>query len=192
MANADGADPLVPGEPIHREAALALADRVGAVPCGQVGASLLTADDAGPFGVRLDETAVLVEVERCSTPGSVVLVEASDLRRAVAFGARAHRASWPTPPIERALARTDAMVGELLADIDPERDAVVLVAPTTEPDPGLGVLAIRPRSSLPASSRRATPGGLATSSSPTSPRRSPDSSGSRSTRRASKDGPSRR
>ncbi|MET0902041.1 MAG: hypothetical protein ABWZ52_02270 [Acidimicrobiales bacterium] len=142
VGNADGADPLVPGEPIHREAALALADRVGAVPCGQVGTSLLTADDAEPFGVRLDETAVLDEVERCSTPGSVVLVEASDLRRAVAFGARA-----PGPQADaayaRALARTDEMVGELLADTDPERDAVVLVAPTTEPDPGLGVLAIR-------------------------------------------------
>lgn len=142
VANADGADPLVPGEPIHREAALALADASGAVPCGQVGSVLLTTDDAAPFGVRLDEDAVLDAFDRCSTPGSVVLVEASDLRRALAFRPRA------TPELadaarRAALASTDALAASLLTRLDLERDAVVVVAPSTQPTPGLGVLGVR-------------------------------------------------
>ncbi|MEQ1787327.1 MAG: hypothetical protein ABL966_09760 [Acidimicrobiales bacterium] len=142
IANADGADPLVPGEPIHREAALALADATGAVPCGQVGSVLLTTDDAAPFGVRLDEGAVLDAYDRCSTPGSVVLIEASDLRRALAFRPRA------TPELadaarRAALASTDALAAALLTRLDLERDAVVVVAPSTQPTPGLGVLGVR-------------------------------------------------
>ena len=89
VANADGADPLVPGEPIHREAALTLADSSGATACGEVGPTILTVDDAAPFGVRLDQVAVMEAFDRCSTPDSVVMVEASDLRRALAFRPRA-------------------------------------------------------------------------------------------------------
>ncbi|MDP1820881.1 MAG: hypothetical protein Q8K58_13470 [Acidimicrobiales bacterium] len=148
VANADGTDALLPGEPTHREAALALADEDGTVPCGTVGDALLTPDPVAPYGVRLDEAAVMAQVERCSTPGSVVLVEASDLRRAAAFRPRATEpiadAAW-----RRALQSTDRLVGALLddldLDLDPESDAVVVVAPTTSPDPGLGVLGIRAR-----------------------------------------------
>lgn len=142
VANADGADPLVPGEPIHREAALALADTTGAVGCGQVGPALLTSEDSAPFGVRLDQQAVLGAVERCSTPGSVVLVEASDLRRANAFRSRATE-ELAEAAREAALASTDRLLGALLERLDPERDAIVLVAPTTLPDPGLGIVGIR-------------------------------------------------
>lgn len=142
VANADGADPLVPGEPIHREAALALADADGATSCGQVGPALLVADDAAPFGVRLDETAVLAAFDRCSTPGSVSLVEASDLRRALAFRPRA------TPELadqarQQALASTDSLAGAILERFDPQRDAIVVVAPSTQPTQGLGVLGIK-------------------------------------------------
>lgn len=142
IANADGADPLLPGEPIHREAALALADTDGATACGQVSQRLLVSDDAAPFGVRLDDAAVLEAFDRCSTPGSVVLVEASDLRRALAFRPRA------TPALaeearRQALAWTDALAGDLIDRLDPERDAIVVVAPSTEPSQGLGVLGIK-------------------------------------------------
>jgi hypothetical protein len=141
VANADGADPLVPGEPIHREAALALADATGSVPCGQVGAPLLTEEDFAPFGVRLQPDAVLSAFERCSTPGSVVLVEASDLRRALAFKPRAI-AELAEAARRAALASTDELVGRLVSELDLSRDAVVVVAPSTEPNPGLGILGI--------------------------------------------------
>ncbi len=142
VANADGADPLVPGEPIHREAALTLADESGAVPCGRVDTLLLATDQRAPFGVRLDQEAVLDVSTRCGTPGSVVLVEASDLRRALAFDARA------TPELalaahEAALRSTDALLLGLLSQLDLEHDALVVLAPSTQPNPGLGVLGIR-------------------------------------------------
>lgn len=142
VANADGSDPVVQGAPLHREAALALADSRGTVPCGAVGPGLLESADAAPFGVRLDAEVVRATVDRCSTHGSVVLVEASDLRRALSFRSRA------TPELaevarQQALASTDRMLAALLEQVDPARDAVVVVAPTTQPDQGLGVLAIR-------------------------------------------------
>lgn len=142
VANADGADPLLLGEPIHREAALALADATGAVPCGQVGPGLLTSDKGAPFGVRLDQRAVLDAVTRCSTPGSVVLVEASDLRRAVAFGPQATKPLADAARV-RALAATDDLLAGVLEHLDPARDAIMVVAPSTAPDPGLGVVGIR-------------------------------------------------
>jgi hypothetical protein len=144
VANADGADVLLPDEPVHREAALALADETGAVPCGSVGDDLLVAAADGPFGVRLDEDAVTAQVARCSTPGSVVLVEASDLRRAAAFRPRATVARADAARV-LALGSTDRLVGALLDQLDPGRDAIVVVAPTTSPDRGLGVLGIRAR-----------------------------------------------
>ncbi len=142
VANADGADPLVPGEPIHREAALALADEDGAVPCGQVGTVLLASDDAAPFGVRLDPTTVREAVDRCRVARSVVLVEASDLRRAIAFRERSTD-ELAEAARQRALRHTDELVGALVEDMDPDRDAVVVLAPSTQPAPGLGVVAIR-------------------------------------------------
>ena len=134
VANADGADPLVPGEPIHREAALTLADSSGATACGEVGPTILTVDDTAPFGVRLDQVAVMEAFDRCSTPDSVVMVEASDLRRALAFRPRA------TPELAesaraQALASTDALAGAILERLDPERDAVVVVAADDAADP---------------------------------------------------------
>ncbi|MEO7572470.1 MAG: hypothetical protein ABIX10_08530 [Acidimicrobiales bacterium] len=142
VANADGADPLVPGEPIHREAALGLADESGAVGCGQVSPALLVSDDAAPFGVRLDETTVVAAATRCSTPRSVVLVEASDLRRALAFRPRATTELAEVARVD-ALAATDQLLGALLEELDLERDAVVVLAPSTLPDPGLGVVGVR-------------------------------------------------
>jgi hypothetical protein len=72
----------------------------------------------------------------------VVLVEASDLRRAAAFRPRAAPAradaAWAL-----ALESTDRLVGALLDRLDPEVDAVVVIAPTTSPERGLGVFGIR-------------------------------------------------
>lgn len=142
IANADGVDPLLPLEPPHREAAVALADDTGAVPCGEVGPSLLEAAPAWPFGVRLDADAVVRALDRCSSPRSVVLVEASDLRREQAYR---DRTSGEQGDALRgaALAASDRLLAAVLERVDLDRDAVVVVAPTTKPDTGLGILAIR-------------------------------------------------
>ena len=143
VGNAEGEDPLDPTSPSRqREVGLVLADRTGRVPCGEVSGSLLERDATAPFGVRLDQERVLAAAGACRTDRSVVVVEASDLRRAAAYAMRAApemaAAAWTS-----AFTTTDALVAGLLDDVDPERDSVLLVAPTTRPERGLGVVALR-------------------------------------------------
>lgn len=141
VGNADGDDPLV-AEHLHREAAMALADSDGIVPCGDVSPDMLLDDPVAPFGRRLNHDRVLAEFRRCSVPGSVVLVEASDLRRADAYAARvpAHRDSAVRGA---ALDATDRLVADVVDDLDPDRDAVVVIAPAVAGSPRLAVLGVR-------------------------------------------------
>ncbi len=144
VANAYGSEPYLLAPSNHAEAALTLADTSGALPCGRVNARLLKTDAKAPWGVRLDQAAVLAAVTECSTPSSVVLVEASDLRRALSFRARATPEQAQTAWVA-ALRATDALIAGLLQQLDPERDALMVVAPFTQPEPGLGVFGIRAR-----------------------------------------------
>jgi hypothetical protein len=127
IANADGRYAL--GSPtFDREAGAALADESGTVPRGAVSGALVEEDPFAPFGVRYDRTAVLAAFDQVWPGGGVVLVEGSDLARADRYR------SLATPEQQArlradALARTDALVGELLERVDPDRDAVLVVAP---------------------------------------------------------------
>ena len=123
----------------HREATLALADRSGALPGGNVSRALLRPDPDGAFGIGLDPDATLGAF-RAAWAGpadrrTVVLLEASDLARVNAY--RVHTSEPRFRALFRAaLEQADALVGRVLADVDPDRDAVVVVAPS---DPGDGV-----------------------------------------------------
>jgi hypothetical protein len=123
----------------HREAVLALADRHGALPGGDVSRGLLRPDPDGAFGISLDPDATL-SAFRAAWAGpadrrAVVLLEASDLARVNAY--RAHTTETHFRAMFRsALERADALVGRVLAEVDPGHDAVVVVAPS---DPGDGV-----------------------------------------------------
>ena len=79
--------------------------------------------------------------------GAVVLVEASDLVRAELAGRFAsdeQRERLRT----RALRDTDELVGRLLADVDPERDAVIVVGPAPPTErPSLTPVAVLSRRS---------------------------------------------
>lgn len=149
IANADAAEGFVSDEPLPdgayaRGAATALMTSAGLVPGGTVGRGLLTEDPLAPFGRRLDPSAVLGAVDDVWTAGrSVVLVEASDLSRAAAYGPR-------TQPTQRrqlrldALRRSDDLLGELLPRTDPERDAVIVISPVSPASsPELAVVALR-------------------------------------------------
>jgi hypothetical protein len=147
IANADAAEGFASDAPppdgaYKRSAATALMDRHGLVPAGDVGRDLLTLDPAAPFGRKLDQRAVLRTFDQTwSQPGrSVVLVEASDLSRAAAYASRADHQQQGV--LERqALADTDELVGSLLDHVNPETDAVLLVAPTAPG--GLGITALQ-------------------------------------------------
>lgn len=144
IGNADGDDLLASDNALNREAALALADGDGVVSCGDVSGGILRDDPSAPFGHQLDTARVLETFRRCATPRSVVLVEASDLRRADTYVRRlgSERAEEVRAD---AIRRADQLAGLLLRELDLERDAVVVVAPSVASEPRLTVLGIHAR-----------------------------------------------
>ena len=135
VGNADTAlGPDDPDSTYHREVALALADRDGFVPSGDVSRRLLEEDAVG--GLRLRPEAALLAFRAVwNVAGrAVVVVEPSDLARLHA----AWRAKGPPDPgvFRRTLEATDELFGQMLGAVDPARDAVLVTAPS---DPGDGV-----------------------------------------------------
>ncbi len=147
IANADAAegfpaDVPPPDGAYARSAATALMGHDGIVPEGTVGRDLLVEDPTAAFGRRLSREEVMGAFD-ASWRGDrreVVLVEASDLSRAAAYGARAtpgQRAALR----RQALADSDALLGDILDRVDPETDAVLVLSPTAPG--GSGIVALR-------------------------------------------------
>jgi hypothetical protein len=120
----------------HREAALALIDEDGVVPSGLVGRSLLR-EDSAPFGLSIEpRTALEAFRSTWNVPGrAVVLFEASDLARLHASAAQDGGAVDPAL-LDRTLRATDELIGRVLGEVDFDRDAVLVTAPS---DPGDGI-----------------------------------------------------
>lgn len=141
IANSDRTDVDEPSW--HREAALALMDTNGILPAGQVDKELLRSDPIAPGGARLDNEAVLEAFDAVWLPRSVVMVEASDLRRVESqtgtFTGARRRAEKA-----KAIAATDELVGALVARTDPATDAILVIAPSNPgSEPRLTVAALR-------------------------------------------------
>lgn len=113
-----------------RSAALAVADEAGRIDGGSVSGDLLVPDAASPYGARLDGDAALDATRTALAEHDVVIVEASDLSRLDHYkpfmDGPAYRRAF-----DRALADTDDLVGRLAAEVDPERDLLLVVAPTS-------------------------------------------------------------
>jgi hypothetical protein len=150
VANADAAEGIVSGDPppegaFARGAATMLMGSDGVVPGGSVGRDLLADDPAAAFGRRLDRGRVTDAFDDAWDAGgrAVVLVEASDLSRVEAYAGRADAAQRRALR-ERALADADALLGDLLDRVDPERDAVIVLSPVAPAGaPDLGIAAVR-------------------------------------------------
>jgi hypothetical protein len=146
IGNADGTDSM--GTSYERQVGLAAAAGDGVIPDGDLGADLLLRDPSRPFGLRLD----IDQVERrfrtaWETPadrdGGLVVVEASDLARSMRYRDRVDEQRYLALRAQ-ALADTDDLVARLLDEVDPERDAVMLLAPYNLPaDRDLTVSAVR-------------------------------------------------
>ena len=102
----------------------------GTVSGGEVGNQLLTADERAPFGVRLDNDAAYRAFSTAWAAGGVVLVEGSDILRAD-LSTDVFTDDQLAVQKQVALRRTDELVGRLLADVDPARDAVLVVSPAS-------------------------------------------------------------
>lgn len=128
IGNGDGSVPDDLLARYRRYAVAGLMDEAGTVSAGQVDRALLEPDADAPFGLRLDNDAVLAAFEDAWQPKSVVLVEGSDLLRAVASRPPSVE-SQDRKSYAQAIQRTDELVGELLDEIDFSRDAVVVLSP---------------------------------------------------------------
>lgn len=146
IGNADGTDSV--GTSFERQVGLALSDTDGVVADGSLDDDLSVDDPSRPFGVRTDADVVVERfTETWSGPigpeGHLVLVEASDLARTLRYrpivDSSRYRTLW-----EQALQEADDLVGRLLAEVDPSRDTVLVVAPYNLPgDRDLTVTALR-------------------------------------------------
>lgn len=128
IANADGVEPVTPLPEYRRPAVSALMDEGGAVPAGRVDGGLLEPNPRAPYGLQLDPAAVMDAFRDVWAPRSVVLVEASDLARVDAYR-ELTTDDQGDALLEAALRRTDDLFGELMAEVDLARDAVLVVGP---------------------------------------------------------------
>jgi len=143
IGNSDGSVPDDALDRYRRYLVTGLMTEHGTVDGGEVSRGLLEPDPAAPFGLRLDNDAVLDAFRTAWTPKSVVMVEGSDIVRAVASRPPA-LAAQDAKSYEDALHRTDELVGSLLDEVDPARDAVVVVAPYgSRVTKGLTVVGVR-------------------------------------------------
>ena len=123
----------------HREVALALVDHAGVVPGGTVSRDLVEAGRDPLLGLHLDPEAALRAFRRAWTgPGrAVVLLEASDLARVHAGQRGIPAGHLPDPHLgRRTLEAADGLIGRVLAEVDPQHDAVIVTGPS---DPWDGV-----------------------------------------------------
>jgi hypothetical protein len=131
IGNADGADSV--SASYERQVGLAATTGDGVIPAGELGPDLLVRDPSRPFGERLAIDRVMARFEDAwaapaGRDGGLVVVEASDLARSMRYRDRVDADRYEELR-SQALEDADRLVAELLAEVDPERDAVLLVAP---------------------------------------------------------------
>ena len=116
-----------PVEGENRPAGLAVMTEEGTVATGDASRDLLTDDPGAPFGTTLDAGSVLDALDAHWADDGLALVELSDLERADAYRSLAVGAQADALARD-ALARTDALLAEVLARTGPD-DLVVVVSP---------------------------------------------------------------
>jgi hypothetical protein len=149
VANADTIDELVAFgtapdvEEYRRDAVAMLMDESGAVPSGAVTTDLLVRDPSRPYGVRYDHELVLgaFGAEWDGHDRSVVLVEASDLRREASYRGRTEP-SQAAGARRTALAEADDLLGTVLERVGPGDAVLVAGFPTAPGRPELGIVAL--------------------------------------------------
>lgn len=143
VANADVREGRADDDTFGRAAVALLTGSDGLLDGGAVGRSLLMDVPGAPFGVALDIDRAVEEAARSldAAARAVVLVEASDLQRAIAYDAA--DTGRREQLRQEALTAADELFGRLLALVDHD-DAVLVVAPIAPRGaPDLGLVALR-------------------------------------------------
>lgn len=137
VGNADGTDEVGAGVSgsIQRQVGLALADSGGVVASGELGTDLLAVDPERPFGLRFDQARVTEAFSEVwlggGADGVVAVVEASDVVRTMRYEPLVSDDRY-TELRDVALREADALFAALLAEVDLEHDAVMVLAPYNE------------------------------------------------------------
>lgn len=130
IGNADGLEGSR-GALFQRQAALAMSDALGTIDGGAIGPDLLEPHAEAPFGLRLRNESVVSAFEDAwsdASDGGVVLVEASDLARAIRYRPLVAKDRYET--LRKATyEHTNDLLEDVVAEVDLSRDAVLVVAP---------------------------------------------------------------
>lgn len=120
----------VPGHPADAEPSiLAVMDQGGRL-AGDVGPDLVVADARMAFGQRADTPALLGALDQALAHHDLVVVDSGDLERAATFAQVAAPAA-ASEARRRALAATDAVLGEVIQRLPPS--ALLLAVPVVPP-----------------------------------------------------------
>jgi hypothetical protein len=141
VGNADpGLPPPVPAG-LGRWTHLAAMDAAGRIDLAATGSGLLRRSPAASYGVRTDPGAIRAAVDAVlDRPCSVLVIDHGDLTRVdrASVGAPARS---PTA-VAQALGAADALLGHVRSALDPTRDLLLIVSPTSPwaaPEAHLGV-----------------------------------------------------
>ena len=130
IGNSDAGNPVPIPVGSGRYALLAAMHPDGIVDLAATGPELLEEDPSAPFGVRTDVEALLSAVDDVLAVGcSQIVIDPGDLVRADRLAAATGE---PQPEAHRAaLAAADRIVAHLLERLDPRRDQLLIVSPTS-------------------------------------------------------------
>lgn len=145
IGNADpGIDPP-PVMGLGRWVLLAAMDPSGVVDQAAVGTELLVPDPNAPFGARTDPASMARVIdEALAVTCASIVIDQGDLIRADKQGLTLGEAS--PAAMEAALLATDQLVGQVSEALDPKRDLLLVVSPTSpawDPAVHLGVAIAR-------------------------------------------------
>ena len=109
---------------------LAAMDREGIVDAAAVSDALMTVDPEAPYGVRTDQAALTEAIDEAfERPCASLVIDHGDLLRADEFG---RLLGEPRPgDLEEALLAADETLGYVAEKLDPERDLLLVVSPTS-------------------------------------------------------------
>jgi hypothetical protein len=162
VGNADGTDTVADSN--ERQVGLAITSSDGVIRAGDLDTDLLVTDPARPFGLRMDVDLAVERFRehwRAAAPGhgangGTVVVEASDLARTMRYRDSVDSSRYDELWAD-ALADADELAGRLLEEVDPARDAVLLLAPYNLPgDRDLTAAALQTPDSAPGYLRSAS------------------------------------
>lgn len=132
IGNSDrGLPPPIPAG-YARYALLAAMDTSGGVAAAATGPDLLEPAPEWPFGTRADLDALQAAIdETLRDPCAVAVIDPGDLARADAASLLVGDPAAAAEERAAALEAADLVVGHLLDSLDPERDLLLLVAPSS-------------------------------------------------------------